>query len=104
MKNALIVIFFILLLSPLIVTLASLCFMPDLIPMHFNASGMIDRYGSKYEAIIIPIINIIFGAAFYFFIRRTKNQRIELTLYIGAIISMIAFNILTYFIIAHALI
>lgn len=32
--------------------------MPDTIPMHYNASGEIDRWGSKYECIIFPLVII----------------------------------------------
>lgn len=31
---------------------------PEKIPAHFNGSGEVDRWGSKYEIIILPIIGI----------------------------------------------
>lgn len=33
-----------------------LTFMPDRVPMHYNAAGGIDRMGSKYEYLLIPLI------------------------------------------------
>jgi uncharacterized membrane protein len=30
-------------------------FMPDQVPMHYDAVGNIDRWGSKYENLIFPV-------------------------------------------------
>ena len=44
---------------PTLLTSVFLFFMNDTVPMHYNASGAVDRYGSKYENFIFPaIINI----------------------------------------------
>jgi len=32
--------------------------LPDQIPGHFNAKGEVDRWGSKYELLIVPIIGL----------------------------------------------
>lgn len=45
-----------------IATAAAVSFLPDTIPMHFDITGAVDRYGSKYEIFIFPAINIIFLA------------------------------------------
>ena len=35
---------------------------PDTVPAHFNAAGEVDRFGSKYEFLILPIIGLmLFG-------------------------------------------
>ena len=34
---------------------------PDTIPVHYNIRGEVDRWGSKYEFLILPVINLIFG-------------------------------------------
>lgn len=39
---------------PLILTCVVLQFMPDRVPMHYGISGEIDRWGSKYENLILP--------------------------------------------------
>ena len=49
-------------------TLLSLCatgavlqFMPDRVPMHFGASGAVDRIGSKYETLLFPALTALTG-------------------------------------------
>jgi uncharacterized membrane protein len=32
--------------------------MPDKLPMHYNGAGEINRWGSKYEIIILPFISV----------------------------------------------
>lgn len=44
---------------PLIITSVALQFLPSSVPMHYNFSGEIDRWGSKYEELIFPIIILI---------------------------------------------
>ena len=39
-------------------TMATLPFLPNSVPMHYDISGNIDRWGSKYENLIFPIIII----------------------------------------------
>ena len=43
-------------ISPTLLTSVFLFFMNDTVPMHYNASGAVDRYGSKYENFILPAI------------------------------------------------
>lgn len=101
-KSILSILFFILLLSPIIVTGISLFFMPESIPLHFDASGHIDRYGSKYELLILPTINLAYGVAFYLLSKTSKKYNIKPILLGAAIVGMIAFNIINYFVIASA--
>lgn len=49
---------------PLIAAVFILQYMPDSVPMHYNASGSIDRWGSKYEILILPAS--ILGVALLF--------------------------------------
>jgi uncharacterized membrane protein len=51
-------------LLPTLLTSVFIFFMNDTVPMHYNASGAVDRYGSKYENFIFPAI-ILFMYAFY---------------------------------------
>lgn len=44
---------------PLIITVIVLPLLPDRIPAHYDFSGNITRYGSKYETLIIPIVAIV---------------------------------------------
>ena len=43
---------------PIIATAFVLQFMPDRIPAHYDFSGEIDRWGSKYELIVFPLVII----------------------------------------------
>lgn len=58
-----------------------LVFLPDVMPMHFNAAGEIDRYGSKYELLFLPAMVFIAAAIFatvLIFIRK-KQVGVEKT-------------------------
>ena len=44
---------------PMIVTSIVLQFMPDTIPMHHDLAGNTDRWGSKMESFIFPIIILL---------------------------------------------
>lgn len=46
---------------PLAATLIALPMLPESIPAHYNAAGEVDRWGSKYETLIFPAINVIFA-------------------------------------------
>lgn len=72
---------------PLVVTAFALQFMPDSIPVHYNIAGEIDRWGSKYESLIMPVVIIFFTVfweiLFAFYNKKLKNateekQRAEL--------------------------
>ncbi len=42
-------------IAPFIITAIGIQFLPDQIPMHYNAAGEIDRWGSKYEEFILAV-------------------------------------------------
>lgn len=56
-------ILFIISFAPAVITVISLFFMNDIVPVHYNINGDVDRWGSKYENLIFPGIII----AFYLF-------------------------------------
>ena len=64
MKNKLL---WILTAIPLIVTGIVLPAFPEQVPMHYDIYGNIDRWGSKYEQLIFPIIIVIFSIFWHFF-------------------------------------
>lgn len=39
-----------------IITAAAVNFLPEEVPMHFDLSGNVDRYGSRYEMFIFPVL------------------------------------------------
>ena len=99
----LIILFLILLLLPIIVAIISLFFVPEEIPMHFNKYGDVDRYGSKYELMIIPCINIIFGLSFGLVWKKLFDKTYEKIILIGANIGMLCFNGINCFLVWKAI-
>lgn len=47
---------------PLALTLIWLQFLPDRVPLHYNFAGEIDRWGSKWEYLLLPGIALLFAA------------------------------------------
>ena len=54
--------FYILMGLPLVVTLAALLVLPAEIPVHYNAAGEVNRWGSKYEMLFLSLITLLMGA------------------------------------------
>ena len=46
---------------PLVATLVSLFFMPETVAVHFDINNQVDRWGSKYELLILPIVALVMG-------------------------------------------
>ncbi|MBQ8057574.1 MAG: SdpI family protein [Ruminococcus sp.] len=88
---------------PLAVTLTSFLFMPDEVPVHFGINNHVDRWGSKYELLILPFVTIVIGIVFLLIARHldkkedngSNNYNVMTTIGI-AILGL--FNILTYYI------
>ena len=53
--------FYVLMFLPLVASLIALQFLPDVIPAHYNINNVVDRWGSKYEILILPVVTISFG-------------------------------------------
>ena len=66
---------------PLVITLFVLRFLPDEIPAHYDFEGNIDRWGSKYEELIFPIIILVMALFWQLFIwhfdKKAKNAKNE---------------------------
>lgn len=58
----------------LIYTIMFMIISPDSIPMHYNVLGEIDRYGSKYEMIMLPIFVLISGIVPMLFAKHFKSK------------------------------
>ena len=54
-------------------------FMPDSVPMHYDMAGNIDRWGSKYENLIFPIIILIMSLFWTLFIRYFEKKALKST-------------------------
>ncbi|WEV74770.1 DUF1648 domain-containing protein [Bifidobacterium sp. ESL0798] len=53
-------------LLPLIIVLLALPYLPDIVPAHYSASGELDRWGSKYEELILPLFMLLICAGWLF--------------------------------------
>lgn len=70
-------IYYILMFLPIIATIVSFIFLPEKIPVHYNNEMIIDRWGIKFETLILPIAIIPFGASMIYFAKKQvikKNQ------------------------------
>ena len=54
-------------------------FMPDSVPMHYDMAGNIDRWGSKYENLIFPIIILVMSLFWKLFIRYFEKKALKST-------------------------
>lgn len=92
--------FYILMFLPLVSSIVALLFLPDLIPAHYNIENKVDRWGSKYEILIFPVVTILFGQFLLLMGRIAKKQESQgnnnekNSLIIG-ICSLIIFNIIS---------
>lgn len=95
-KKVLLIIFIFL---PLIITLISLNYLPDLIPAHYGFNGEITRWGSKYESLILPImcvvICIISLICTNYAAKKPENKNNIKSLNACTIVLAITFNVLT---------
>lgn len=53
--------YYFLMILPLVLTLLALPFLPDQIPAHYDISNQVDRWGSKFETLILPVMVVLFG-------------------------------------------
>lgn len=90
-------IFYTLMLLPLLVSIISICFLPSIILTHYNIYNDVDRWGSKYEVLIIPIFTIIFGQFLLFMskISKKQNKDNERSGIIIGIFGLLVFNIIS---------
>lgn len=63
------IIYTILMYLPLGVALIALPYLPEKIPAHYGFDNQVDRWGSKYETLLFPIINLLMG---YFLLGMAK--------------------------------
>lgn len=91
-------IFYFLMIMPMIVTMIILPFLPATIPAHFNASGQVDRYGSKYETLIIALLALILGLLMCLIIKKYQKNHTNKNILISVgIWLMLFFNAIDYY-------
>ncbi len=65
----------ILMLAPVVALAITWGSLPDTIPAHWGAEG-IDRWGSKYELLIVPALGMLLGAVLLFGAHRAGDARV----------------------------
>lgn len=65
---------------PFIITAIVLQFMPDSVPLHYNISGEIDRWGSKYENLIFPVMILSFTLFWHLLILHYEKKAVKAAL------------------------
>lgn len=93
-------IFYILMFLPLAVTIIALPFLPEQIPAHYDSTNQVNRWGSKYETLILPVFTIVFGLFMLGMSKLSaKNEQYgknnEAVGIITGIVSLIIFNAMT---------
>lgn len=58
----------------LVLTAVVLQFMPDSVPMHYDLAGNIDRWGSKYENLLFPVIILFLSLHWHVFIAHFEKK------------------------------
>lgn len=70
MKNR--IINYALCLITLVSTLVALPYLPSSVPMHFDINGAVDRYGSKYEMLLLPAVLVLLNVLAEFGLLRVR--------------------------------
>jgi uncharacterized membrane protein len=60
---------------PVLITILLLRIVPDEIPAHYDAMGNIDRWGSKYELLILPLMIIVFQVLWMLVLHSFKKKQ-----------------------------
>jgi len=79
---------------------------PDRIPAHYNIHGEVDRWGSKVEFVVFPIINLVFGLFMAWLARHEGKQGQDMNERIVAsmtVMILILFNALWTFFMCKAI-
>lgn len=62
-----------LIIGTFLVTALFIAAMPDSVPMHYNAFGETDRWGSRFEYLLFPILSLIIGICGLMAGKKLKN-------------------------------
>lgn len=92
-------VYFILMYLPLVVVLIALQYLPDKIPAHYGIDNQVTRWGSRYEALLFPIVTILMG---YFLLAMSRlaakqeehGENNKKIIIVTGILVLIVFNVL----------
>ena len=88
------IIYFLLMFLPLAITVIALPFLPEQIPAHYNFAGEIDRWGSKFETLLFPVITVGMGFFMLWMAKiatkqeESRNNNEKIVFYTGISISV----------------
>lgn len=77
-----------------------LSIMPDTVPLHYNFAGEVDRFGSKYEFLIMHLITLVLTSILLITAKnqgKKEQKNSEKILVLIAIYSLIFFSIIQFF-------
>ena len=102
MKRSSKALYAVLMALPLAVTLIVLGFLPDQVPAHYGPDFQVDRWGSKYELLLLPGFTVLIGLLLLFFGRLAarqegtgqNNAKVAVT---AGLLCMALFNALTFY-------
>ncbi len=102
MKRSSKALYAVLMALPLAVTLIVLGFLPGQVPAHYGPDFQVDRWGSKYELLLLPGFTVLIGLLLLFFGRLAarqegtgqNNAKAAVT---AGLLCMALFNALTYY-------
>ncbi len=81
-----------------IITVVLMQFMPDRIPAHYNAAGVVDRMGSKYESLLWPVTTAFMGGFFLLMTMFVKTASEKKVLHIvGIVMELFSLALGVYF-------
>ena len=93
-----------LVLVHLAVTGALVTFLPARVPVHYDVTGAVDRVGSRYEYLLLPVISALMALFFVVLARTPKRTAAERrTLFITGMLIIAFFTILGTVLILSAL-
>ena len=61
---------------PFLLTAAAMNFLPEQVPMHYNAAGVVDRWGSKWENFLFPVLILLFNL-FWLWLMRVFEKKAQ---------------------------
>lgn len=96
------IVYYVLMFLPFVITLIALQYLPEQIPAHYDADNHVDRWGSKYETLVLPVISFALGEFLLLVANRSlkkgeNEKHNERTSTIFGIVYLMLFNILTYY-------
>lgn len=73
---------------------------PDIIPVHYNFKGEIDRYGSKYENLLFPGVTLLLGIFLMFSAKKQRGKgedTNEKTMLMAAVFTIMFFDAMSFY-------